>query len=267
MTSQWARLRLKSPVSRFFTQPFIQAQIKGNTKPRVVGLCAGNSPVTGEFPAQMASNAENVSIWWRHHVVTDDMASRASDHPMNGIHLFIDYYLFRSINRCCFLWRMISSEYGEIIKLILSWLWHANAFALMALVKRINRSPVDSLHKWPAMLKFDIVLLFNERTVKQTVELPSRHDAHVSSLWFPKGPGATITLQVRRTDYIALLTSQAGIYTTWKGTYVNDDNWAIARLARYMYNAWLFDARSCRSYIVLLSSIHSRCSGTYHQIL
>ena len=27
----------------------------------------GNSPVTGEFPAQMASNAENVSIWRRHH--------------------------------------------------------------------------------------------------------------------------------------------------------------------------------------------------------
>ena len=25
------------------------------------------SPVAGEFPAQMASNAENVSIWWRHH--------------------------------------------------------------------------------------------------------------------------------------------------------------------------------------------------------
>ena len=21
---------------------------------------------TGEFPAQMASNAENVSVWWRH---------------------------------------------------------------------------------------------------------------------------------------------------------------------------------------------------------
>ena len=33
----------------------------------ITGLCAGNSPVTGEFPAQMASNAENVSIWWRHH--------------------------------------------------------------------------------------------------------------------------------------------------------------------------------------------------------
>ena len=31
-------------------------------------LCAGNSPVTGEFPAQRASNVENVSIWWCHHI-------------------------------------------------------------------------------------------------------------------------------------------------------------------------------------------------------
>ena len=30
---------------------------------RVTGLCAGNSPVTGESPTQMASNTENVSIW------------------------------------------------------------------------------------------------------------------------------------------------------------------------------------------------------------
>ena len=41
---------------------------KKTSKLRVAGLCAGNSPVTGEFPAQMASNAENVSIWWRHHI-------------------------------------------------------------------------------------------------------------------------------------------------------------------------------------------------------
>ena len=38
------------------------------SKLRVTGLCVRNSPVTGEFPAQMASNAENVPIWWRHHV-------------------------------------------------------------------------------------------------------------------------------------------------------------------------------------------------------
>ena len=48
-----------------YTQPFRPKKI---SKLRVNGLCAGNSPVTGEFPAQRASNTENVSIWWRHHV-------------------------------------------------------------------------------------------------------------------------------------------------------------------------------------------------------
>ena len=32
-----------------------------------LAFCAWNSPGTGEFPAHMASYAENVSIWWRHH--------------------------------------------------------------------------------------------------------------------------------------------------------------------------------------------------------
>ena len=41
---------------------------KKTSKLHVTGLCEGNPPVTGEFPAQRASNAENVSIWWRHHV-------------------------------------------------------------------------------------------------------------------------------------------------------------------------------------------------------
>ena len=40
---------------------------KKTSKLYVTGLCAGNSPRIGEFPAQMASNAESVSIWWRHH--------------------------------------------------------------------------------------------------------------------------------------------------------------------------------------------------------
>ena len=35
-----------------------QAQIKEKIK----------APETGEFPAQRASNAENISDWWRHHV-------------------------------------------------------------------------------------------------------------------------------------------------------------------------------------------------------
>ena len=45
-----------------FTQLFIETQIKENIK----------APGTGEFPAQMASNAENVSISWRHHDINPD---------------------------------------------------------------------------------------------------------------------------------------------------------------------------------------------------
>ena len=40
------------------------------SKLRVTGLCAGNSPVADDFPAQRASNAENVSIWLSHHDTT-----------------------------------------------------------------------------------------------------------------------------------------------------------------------------------------------------
>ena len=40
---------------------------KEKPKLRVTGLCVGNSPLLGEFPAQMASDAKNVSLWWRHH--------------------------------------------------------------------------------------------------------------------------------------------------------------------------------------------------------
>ena len=60
---------LKSPASRLFTQTFIQTQIKENIKaPRHWPLC-GEFTGTGEFPAQRASYAVNVSIWWRHHVM------------------------------------------------------------------------------------------------------------------------------------------------------------------------------------------------------
>ena len=41
---------------------------KKTSKHRITGLCEGNSPATDEFPTQRASNMENVSIWWHHHV-------------------------------------------------------------------------------------------------------------------------------------------------------------------------------------------------------
>ena len=41
---------------------------KKTSKLRVTGFREGNSPMTGEFPSLRVSNAENVSISWRHHV-------------------------------------------------------------------------------------------------------------------------------------------------------------------------------------------------------
>ena len=55
---------------------------KKTSKLRVTGLCAGNSPGIGEFPAQMGSKAEYVSIWWRHH---DAMCPLRGSRPIGSI--------------------------------------------------------------------------------------------------------------------------------------------------------------------------------------
>ena len=49
-------------LNRLFTR-----RSKKTSNLHVIGLCVVNSPMAGELPAQMFSNAENVSIWWRHH--------------------------------------------------------------------------------------------------------------------------------------------------------------------------------------------------------
>ena len=47
--------------------PLFRRKSRKTSKLRVNVLCEGNPPVTDGFPSQKASNAENVSIWWRHH--------------------------------------------------------------------------------------------------------------------------------------------------------------------------------------------------------
>ena len=50
-----------------YSTVYLGANQRKHKKIRITGLCAGNSPMTGEFLTQKASNAENVSIWWRYH--------------------------------------------------------------------------------------------------------------------------------------------------------------------------------------------------------
>ena len=53
VASWWARWRLKSPASWLFTELLIQAQIKEKHQSSAsLAFVRGNSPVTGEFPAQ-----------------------------------------------------------------------------------------------------------------------------------------------------------------------------------------------------------------------
>ena len=76
---------------------------KKTSKLRVTGLCVGNSPGTGEFPAQMASNAENVSILWRHHVA---MLGLAGDNPW----IFLDRWSFKGLKFIWVLWNLLEIE-------------------------------------------------------------------------------------------------------------------------------------------------------------
>ena len=71
VTLQW-RHNQRDGVSHH--QPYIcllnglfKLRSEKTSKLRVTIPCEGNSPVTAQFLAQRASNAENVSILWRHH--------------------------------------------------------------------------------------------------------------------------------------------------------------------------------------------------------
>ena len=67
-------------VTIVYSTVYSRCRSKKTSKLHVTGLCVGNSPNTGEFPAQMASNAEYVFIWWRHH----DLASSFVVYAVNG---------------------------------------------------------------------------------------------------------------------------------------------------------------------------------------
>ena len=77
------------------------ADKKKTSKLRVTGLCEGNSAVSGEFPTQRASNAEKVSIWWRHRVSTESRTAwisnyghtKLQDVVINSCYIFNDSLL------------------------------------------------------------------------------------------------------------------------------------------------------------------------------
>ena len=71
---------MASPITSLTIVYSTRRRSQKTSKLRVTGLCAGNSPVTGEFPAQRASSTENVFIWWRHHDIDIECAGYTAAH-------------------------------------------------------------------------------------------------------------------------------------------------------------------------------------------
>ena len=101
---------------------------------RVIGLCDGNSPMTGEFPAQWVSNAENVSIWWRHHEI--QWPNFWQWQCSMNVHLMVSW----------------AWNHDDVIK----WKHFPRNWPF---VRGIHRSPVNSPHKgqWRGALMFSLI--------------------------------------------------------------------------------------------------------------
>ena len=103
--------------SDVFLNRLFRRRSKETSKLRITGLCEGNSPGTGEFPAQMASYAKNVSIWWRHY---------EKAHQISKLKSFIPSYIclcpihwsqvLRRECRCS--WTSADSQYSNCIWVI-----------------------------------------------------------------------------------------------------------------------------------------------------
>ena len=92
---------------------------KKTSQLRVTGLCVGNSPGTGEFPTQMASDVENVSIFfWRNDTSQNSLSPEGlSDKPYDahnecpgGI------WRIRNTNNTCNSPFMMTSSNGNIFR-------------------------------------------------------------------------------------------------------------------------------------------------------
>ena len=77
----------------------VRSRSKKTPKLRVTGLCAGNSPMTGEFPAQRASNAENVSIWRRRHGIVSQ-----SQHSLCQLQVWLRNWVALSKHKHAMFW-------------------------------------------------------------------------------------------------------------------------------------------------------------------
>ena len=165
--------------------PLFRCRSKKTSKLRVTGLCAGNSPGTGEFPAQMASNAENVSIWWYHHCRVSFRGksyiaiASGRNASLEVINFVIDSGFICNLDAifdfgcfCCkrvmgyIMYKDVDAVFGVLD--ILSALLAPRA-------RNRDRLPKDSPHKGPVMQRFYGLFLLACMSLLNTLVLMWRH--------------------------------------------------------------------------------------------
>ena len=163
---------------------FIQAQIKENIKaPRHWPLC-GNSPVTGEFLAQMACNAENVSIWWRHHDASNFIEESSLHMYTIACLTFSEMHWRAAVASSCVPYLIARLYIGTDCSLTAWWRHQMETFsALLAICAENSPVPGEFSAQRPVTLSFDVFfdLQLNKQLNKQSrawwFETPS------GSLW------------------------------------------------------------------------------------
>ena len=146
---------------------------KKTSKLRVTGLCVGNSPGTGEFPAQRASNSENASIWWRHHVGSSNkgncvaLPQKYRMSPLNAAFINIIIIWFTLFDLECY---MVTSCHGNLYSI---------AYPLGGGSTDHSRIPLRKT-EWSTALVFSMMLVWKSCRVQTRVshDLKSK-DTHV----------------------------------------------------------------------------------------
>ena len=146
------------PIASQITRLF-GCRSKKTSKLRVTGLCVGNSPVTGEFPAQMAGNALMTSSCYERLTKIGTWISEYV-HGVTWLKLLI-HILTSTAAYITMTSQWARSRLKSPVYSGADQRKHQSS-ASLAFVREIHRGPVNSPHKWPItrkMFPFDDVIM------------------------------------------------------------------------------------------------------------
>ena len=149
-----------------FLKRLFRHRSKKTSKLRVTGLCAGKSPEAGEFPAQMASDAENVSIWWHHGRTDEDKWQSPS---------YIEYSELNSIMAESVNWLRVPMSANVFHLAILF------SYQLVTCVCKIDTHQFNVRMDFSPRVYTGVISPITEQTTQTAISLPIDDRAHLSS--------------------------------------------------------------------------------------